>query len=46
MSSIIIWSVAAIALFFVAADVLKDRRRERRIDQECAEFVKILDKPW
>ena len=42
----LVWSAAVVAVAFIVADVLKDRRRERRIDRECAEFVQTLDQPW
>ena len=44
--NILIWSAAAVVVAIVAADVLKDWRRERLMDRECAEFVKTLDQPW
>ena len=44
--NILIWSAAAVVVAVIAADVLRDRRRERLIDQECAEFAKTLDQPW
>ncbi len=41
-----IWSAAAAVVTVIAADVLRDRRRERLIDRKCAEFAKTLEESW
>ena len=43
MSTIIIWSVAAIAVTLVAIDYLKDSRWQRRVDRACAELMSELE---
>ena len=44
--SALLWSASAAAALLVAADVLRDRARQRREDRICAEFVSGLDQPW